>query len=78
MMNSTLVEMERQISGLSPQEQLWLVERISHGLRRKNWAGPAVPVVDLAAMAADPAIQGELQKIDEEFSITEADGLENL
>jgi hypothetical protein len=30
----------------------------------------------LAAMAADPEIQAELQKIGREFSVTEADGSE--
>ena len=29
----------------------------------------------LAAMAADPEIQAELQKIDREFGVTESDGL---
>jgi len=30
----------------------------------------------LAAMAKDPEIRAELQKIDREFAVTEADGLE--
>jgi hypothetical protein len=29
-------------------------------------------------MAADPEIQRELRKIDEEFAVTESDGLESL
>ena len=32
----------------------------------------------LAAMAQDPEIQSELKKINNEFAITELDGLENL
>jgi hypothetical protein len=31
---------------------------------------------DLIAMASDPAIQQELQQIDAEFAVTEADGLD--
>jgi len=31
----------------------------------------------LAAMATDPQIRAELQKIDREFAVTEADGLES-
>jgi hypothetical protein len=30
----------------------------------------------LAAMAADPEVQGELHRIEVEFSVTEMDGLE--
>ena len=33
---------------------------------------------ELAAMAADSEIRNELKKIDQEFVVTEADGLENL
>jgi hypothetical protein len=36
------------------------------------------PDSDLAAMAADPAIQRELCQIEEEFRVTEADGLEEV
>jgi hypothetical protein len=31
---------------------------------------------ELAAMANDPEIQSELQMIEDEFAVTEADGLE--
>ena len=34
-------------------------------------------IEQLAAMATDPEIRAELQKIDREFAVTEADGLES-
>ena len=73
-MTTLLTEIETQIASLSTDEQLWLVERLAHHLRRKatvdaDWES------DLAAMAADASIQAELRKIEEEFAGTEADGL---
>ena len=34
------------------------------------------PQNDIARMAADPQIQAELRAIEQEFAVTEADGLE--
>jgi hypothetical protein len=78
MNSSVLTEIEERINHLSFNEQMWLIERIAHGLRKTTWAGRVAWESELAAMAADPAIQRELQTINEEFAITESDGLENL
>ena len=69
-------EIESQFARLSPEAQLSLLERLVHRARlavsgrRDTWEA------DLAAMAADPEMQRELHRIQAEFSVTEADGLE--
>jgi hypothetical protein len=73
---SILSEIERRITQLSTDEQLWLIEQLAHRLR-KTTNGDHDLASNLAAMAADPEIQKELRKIDAEFRFTEADGLEN-
>jgi hypothetical protein len=78
MPSTTLLEIERQIHQLQPDEQLWLIERLVHGLRRHSLQEQAALEKDLAAMAADPQIQSELRQINEEFLTTESDGLEGL
>jgi hypothetical protein len=76
-MNATgLQELENQITQLSRDEQLWLIERLAHRLRLTT-SMPATMESELAAMAADPNIQRELRAIEEEFRGTESDGLEN-
>jgi hypothetical protein len=40
------------------------------------WAGVQISPDDLAAMAADPQVQAELEQIAAEFAITEHDGLD--
>jgi hypothetical protein len=71
-----LAEIERQVSRLPYEEQLWLIERLAHNLRQSPRSAPPVVVNDLAAMAADPDIQRELREIAAEFAGTEMDGLE--
>jgi hypothetical protein len=66
-----LAQIEHQIDRLSPDERLWLIERLARGLRQ-----PAAD--DLAAMAADADVQHELRRINEEFAATEEDGLEQF
>jgi len=55
---------------------VWQNQRI-----KKSWVmlpnEQATFASQLAAMATDSEIQNELQKIDQEFVSTEADGLEN-
>jgi hypothetical protein len=68
----------RQIEQLPAEDQLCLIEQIAKHLRRKRKPRSVLQAKDLAAMAADPAIQRELRQIDEEFRITETDGLENF
>ena len=76
MMNtSVLTQLENNINQLSLDEQLWLMERLAHRIRMKTVAESA-PVYNLAEMAADVEIQIELQRIEDEFSFAETDGLD--
>ena len=71
-----LSEIESEFARLTPEAQLSLLERLVHRTRvavsgrRDTWEA------DLSAMAADPQIQRELSRINAEFSVAEADGLE--
>ena len=77
-MNSlALSQIEESINRLSLDEQLWLMEQLAHRIR-ENTLKQSVWDNQLAAMAADPEIQRELQKISEEFAFAEADGLETV
>jgi hypothetical protein len=69
-----LSELEENISRLSVDEQLLLIERVSHRIR-KNISGNQDMDTQLSEMAYDPEIQRELQEIEREFSVTEQDGL---
>jgi hypothetical protein len=80
MTSPSLSQIEQSISLLSYEEQLWLVERIIHNLRvtrsSKNLSSqPQTFEQQVSQMANDPAIQGELKAIEQEFTITEMDGL---
>jgi len=61
---------------LSISEQLRLIERLVHRVHERTQKQNADLDAQLAQMAADPQIQAELAKIEEEFSNAEADGLE--
>jgi len=80
MRSAVLNQVEETISQLSRREQLWLIEQLAHHLREGSMkiATRERPTFkdQFVAMASDPQIQMELQKIDREFAITEADGLE--
>jgi hypothetical protein len=76
MTTPTLERIEAAIAQLSLAEQLWLMERLAHRIRTRTLQTPTVPESELAAMAHDPAIQRELQQINAEFAVTEADGLD--
>jgi hypothetical protein len=69
-------EIEREFASLSPEAKLTLLERLVHRLRVTMSGNPAAWEADLAAMAADPEVQCELNHINAEFAATEADGLE--
>lgn len=69
-----LSELEENISRLSVDEQLLLIERVSHRIR-KNISDKQDMDTQLSEMASDPEIQRELQEIEREFSVTERDGL---
>lgn len=76
MKTPTLAQIETDIAQLSLTDQLWLMERLAHRIRQSGLRPLIVPEADLAAMAADPAIQHELQQIDAEFAVTDRDGLD--
>ena len=77
MTSSILSHLEERINQLSIDEQLWLVGRITQRIR-EHILQQNVFDQQLVAMAADPEIQRELQKINDEFAATESDGLETL
>ena len=77
MNSSVLSQIEESINQLSLDEQLWLIEQLVHRIR-ENTLKQSVWDSQLTAMAADPEIQNELQKIDEEFAVAEANGLETV
>ncbi len=76
MATPALSEIEIEFARLSPEAQLTLLERLVHCTRvavsgiRDTWEA------ELAAMAADPEMQRELNGINVEFASAEADGLE--
>jgi hypothetical protein len=70
-----LETIEAAIDQLTLTEQLILMERLARRIRSQTVPAPAVNESDLTAMANDPAIQRELQQIEAEFSVAEADGL---
>ena len=75
MATSGFEQIEADIERLSLPEQLRLMERLAHLIGQRAHAVPSVQEGDLVAMANDPAIQRELRDIEEEFAVTEADGL---
>jgi hypothetical protein len=70
MTGNYLLEIERAIHPLSAEEKLWLLERIVQQLREPNG-------IELAEMAADPQVQAEMGAIEQEFALTEMDGLQS-
>ena len=75
-----LNQIEEMTRRLSRKEQLWLIEQLAHRLREgsiKNDISEQTTFKNqIVAMATDPEVQAELQKINHEFGVTEADGLE--
>jgi capsule polysaccharide export protein KpsE/RkpR len=76
MNQNILSQIEDTFSQLSISEQLRLIERLVHRVHEQTQKQNADLDTQLAQMAADPQIQVELAKIEEEFSNAEADGLE--
>ena len=79
----SLHQIEKMVSCLSDEEQLCLMERMIHNLRlsrRHNHRDSHEQTLEqqLVMMANDPGIQGELKAIDQEFAVTEMDGLTEL
>jgi len=74
---SILSQIEDSFSQLSVPEQLKLIERLVHQVHQSTLK-PGDDLDDqLALMAADPQIQKELQRIEQDFAQAEADGLES-
>lgn len=68
-------EIETEFARLSPEAQLTLLERLVHRVRVSVSGHQADWDAQLSAMAADPDMQRELNRINAEFRVTEADGL---
>ena len=76
-MTTPIIErIDADIAQLSLAEQLWLMERLAHRIRTRTLQTQIAQERALVEMAHDPTIQGELQQINAEFVVTEADGLD--
>ena len=75
MVAASVAEIEKQISALPASDQWHLVDVILDNLRKK--ADEAKQFAELAAMAADPAIQREIHQIQKELSTAEAERFRN-
>ena len=73
---SLLNELEENIRRLPLDDQLLLIERVSYRIRNDISVKMDIDA-QLSKMAADPEIQKELQEIEQEFSATEQDGLDD-
>lgn len=83
MVSPNLLEIERSIRALSLEEQQWLLERLTQQVRERThtadkFADAAYMEAQIRAMASDPDIQVEMAAINEEFAVTEMDGLSGL
>ncbi len=83
MISLSLQEIERSIRTLSLEEKLWLLERIARQVREKQqtanlFANEKYMQQQLRAMAIDPDIIVEIAAINDEFAVTETDGLEKV
>ena len=83
MMSPKLLEIERCIRSFSVEEQLWLLEKIARQVRERTQTGDKFADAEymekqMEAMAKNPHIQAEIAAINEEFAVTEMDGLEGL
>jgi len=77
-MNQTVLsQIEDTFNKLSISEQLRLIERLVHQVHQNTLRQTNQFEDQLSLMAADPEIQHELQRIEQEFAYAEADGLEN-
>ena len=83
MMSANLLEIERSIRALSLEEQQWLLDRLTRQVRERThtadkFADAAYMEAQIRAMANDPDIQSEIAAINEEFAVTEMDGLSGV
>jgi len=83
MMSPNLLEIERSIRALSLEEQQWLLDRLTRQVRERThtadkFADATYMEAQIRAMANDPDIQAEIAAINEEFAVTEMDGLSGV
>ncbi|MGH2412447.1 MAG: hypothetical protein ACRDEA_01880 [Microcystaceae cyanobacterium] len=83
MFSKKLLEIEHSIRSLSLEEQQWLLERIRRQIQERTQTADKFSDTDyleeqIKAMADDPDIQAEIAAINQEFAITEMDGLSDL
>lgn len=83
MISSHLQAIERDLSDLSLEELEWLLERIQQQMQDKQQTSAKLKNAkymekELASMALDLDIQTEISAINQEFMVTEMDGLEHL
>ena len=82
MMNSPhLLKIERELRALSLEELEWLLEIMTRQVQEKKQISDKLTDVkymnkQLAAMANDLDIQAEIASINNEFCVTEMDGLQ--
>jgi hypothetical protein len=76
-MNQPLLrQIEDSFTQLSIAEQLRLIERLVHRVRKDTLTQREDADNQLARMAADPDIEREMREIEREFAPAESDGLE--
>jgi hypothetical protein len=80
MVSPHLLEIERDLGNLSLEELEWLLERIQNKVQQKqqksyNLTNQEYMNAQLAVMASDVDIQTEINAINQEFIVTEMDGL---
>lgn len=73
----SISQIEKDILQLPVDEQLRLISKLAQHISGNITKQHAMDE-QLAAMASDEDIQKELKQIDEEFRVSESDGLENL
>ena len=87
-LSEQVIEIEKSVSRLSREEQLWLVDRIiqnvklnestEHSHQQVKYLSSITPKIiekELEKMANDPAMIREIEMINQEFLSTEMDGL---
>lgn len=76
MIPARVEQLDADIAQLALTDQLWLMERLVHRVRMRTLPPLIIADHDLAALAADPTIQQVIQQVNDEFRVTEGDGLE--
>ena len=77
-MSNKLLEIEQAINSLSLNEQKWLLNRLTEKVKQNSTKILAESNIknQIELMANDPDIQREIALINQEFIITEMDGID--